>query len=117
MPGVEITEDKASITLTFADGSFGTILYFANGGKAFAKERIEVFASNAALQLDNFKTLHSYDWPGFKTKRLFSQDKGQKACAEAFVKAINTGKPTPIPANEIFEVSRVSIQVAESLRS
>lgn len=117
VPGVEITEDKASITLTFADGSFGTILYFANGGKAFPKERIEVFASNAALQLDNFKTLHSYDWPGFKTKRLFSQDKGQKACAEAFVKAINEGKATPIPANEIFEVSRVSIQVAESLRS
>lgn len=114
--GVEITEDKASITLTFADGSFGTILYFANGGKAFPKERIEVFASNAALQLDNFKTLRSYDWPGFKTKRLFNQDKGQKACAQAFVKAINEGKITPIPANEIFEVSRVSIQVAESLR-
>lgn len=115
--GVEITEDKASITLTFADGSFGTILYFANGGKAFPKERIEVFSSNAALQLDNFKTLRSYDWPHFKTKRLLNQDKGQKACAQAFVKAINEGKPTPISANEVFEVSRVSIQVAESLRS
>src|SRR5690625_3509949 len=44
VPGIEVTEDKASITLTFADGSFGTILYLANGGKSFPKERIEVFA-------------------------------------------------------------------------
>lgn len=116
VPGVAITEDKASITLTFADGSFGTILYLANGGKAFPKERIEVFANDAVLQLDNFKALRSFGWPSFKGKRLFGQDKGQEACAAAFVEAILQGKPTPIPVDEIFEVSRVSVQVAESLR-
>ncbi len=116
VPGVEVTEDKASITLSFADGSFGTILYLANGGKAFPKERIEVFANNAVLQLDNFKALRSYGWPGFKGKKLITQDKGQNACATLFVQAIKYGKPTPIPANEIFEVSRVSVQVAHSLQ-
>lgn len=117
VPGVEISEDKASITLTFADGSFGTILYLANGGKAFPKERIEAFANDAVLQLDNFKTLRSYGWPGFKVKRLMSQDKGQKACAAAFVQAVQQGIAMPIPVNEIFEVSRISVQVAESLRN
>ena len=34
-PGVDVTQDKASITLSFADGSFGTILYLANGGSKF----------------------------------------------------------------------------------
>lgn len=116
VPGVEITEDKASITLSFADGSFGTILYLANGGKAFPKERIEVFANDAVLQLDNFKALRSYGWPGFKGKKLMSQDKGQKACAALFVQAIQQGNPTPIPADEIFEVSRVSVQIAQNLR-
>jgi len=116
VPGIEITEDKASITLTFADGSFGTILYLANGGKAFPKERIEVFANDAVLQLDNFKALRSYGWPGFKGKKLMSQDKGQQACATLFIQAIQQGKPTPIPADEVFEVSRVSVQVAQSLR-
>lgn len=115
-PGIDITEDKASITLTFADGSFGTILYLANGGKAFPKERIEVFANGAVLQLDNFKALRSYGWPGFKGKKLLSQDKGQQACASLFMQAIQQGKPTPIPTHEIFEVSRVSVQVAQSLR-
>lgn len=115
-PGVEVTEDKASITLSFADGSFGTILYLGNGGKAFPKERIEVFANDAVLQLDNFKALRSFGWPGFKCKKLMSQDKGQQACATLFIQAIQRGKPTPIPANEIFEVSRVAVQVAQSLR-
>src|SRR5690625_5073339 len=116
VPGIEVTEDKASITLTFADGSFGTILYLANGGKSFPKERIEVFANNAVLQLDNFKTLRSFGWPGFKGKRFLSQDKGQQACAAAFVEAIQQGRPTPIPIEEVFEVSRVSVKIAESLR-
>lgn len=116
VPGVEVSEDKASITLTFANGSFGTIMYLANGGKSFPKERIEVFANDAVLQLDNFKALRSYGWPGFKGKKLLSQDKGQNACVAAFIQAIQQGKPTPIPADEIFEVSRVSVKVAQNLK-
>lgn len=115
-PGVEITEDKASITLTFEDGSMGTIHYFANGGKAFPKERIEAFAGDAVLQLDNFKVLKGFGWKGFRSKRLLSQDKGQKACAVAFVESIRSGQPAPIPYEEIIEVAQVSIEVAEALR-
>ncbi|WP_350637141.1 Gfo/Idh/MocA family oxidoreductase, partial [Pseudoalteromonas sp. GW168-MNA-CIBAN-0100] len=40
---VDITEDKAAIILGFADGSFGTIHYLANGAASFPKERVEVF--------------------------------------------------------------------------
>ena len=54
-PAVEVKSDKAVISLFFADGSFGTIHYLANGGKVFPKERIEVFAGDAVLQLDNFR--------------------------------------------------------------
>ena len=115
-PGVEIREDKASITLSFADGSFGTILYLANGGKSFPKERIEVFCNDAVLQLDNFRRLNSFGWPGFKGMKLMQQDKGQKTCAKAFVDAIRQGAPSPIPFEEVMEVARVSIEVAESLR-
>ena len=115
-PGVDVTEDKASITLTFKDGSFGTIHYLANGGKAFAKERIEVFANNGVLQLDNFRTLTGYDWPGFKKDKLISQDKGQNICSKAFISAINSGLDSPINFEEIMEVARVSINIAEALR-
>jgi len=115
-PGVDVTEDKASITLTFQDGSFGTIHYLANGGKAFAKERIEVFANNGVLQLDNFRKLTGYDWPGFKKDKLMTQDKGQDNCSKAFVSAISSGVESPIHFDEIIEVARVSVDIAESLR-
>lgn len=116
-PGVEITEDKASITLGFADGSFGTILYLANGAASFPKERVEVFATGRVLQLDNFRKLRAYGWPGFSKMNLWRQDKGQKACAAAFLASVEKGTVTPIPPLEIFEVARVSIEAAEQLRS
>lgn len=114
-PGMVITEDKASITLGFEDGSFGTILYLANGAASFPKERIEVFAAGRVLQLDNFRKLKGYGWPGFNKLNLWKQDKGQNACAAAFLQAVQKGVPA-IPLEEIFEVARVTIDVAEQLR-
>lgn len=111
-----ITEDKAAIILGFADGSFGTIHYFANGSSSFPKERIEVFTAGRVLQLDNFLKLKGFGWPSFSKMNLWRQDKGQVACCQAFLAAINEGKDCPIPADEVFEVARVSIEIAEQLR-
>ena len=116
-PGVDVNEDKASITLTFKDGSFGTIHYLANGGSVFPKERVEVFCDNAVLQMDNYRLLTGYGWPGFKKMKLVKQDKGQKACAKAFIESIVHGKESPIPYEEVIESSRISIEVANSLRN
>jgi len=107
------SSDSASISLKFEDGSLGVVHYLANGSKAFPKERLEVFAFGRVLQLDNFRKLQGFGWPGFKKMNLWRQDKGQKACAAAFVKAISAGGPTPIPFDQILEVARVSIEVAK----
>lgn len=107
------TQDTVTLQLSFADGSIGTVHYFANGSKAFPKERLEVFAAGRVLQLDNFRKLTGFGWPGFSKLNLWRQDKGQKACAQAFVDAIQQGLPSPIPAAEIFEVSRISIELAQ----
>jgi len=117
IPGVEVRNDKASITLSFEDGSFGTIHYLANGGSVFPKERIEVFCDDAVLQMDNYRVLKGYGWPGFKKMKLFKQDKGQKACAKAFIESIINGKESPISYEEVIESSRVSIEVANLLRN
>jgi len=114
---VQVIEDKATILLGFADGSFGTIHYLANGGSSFPKERIEVFAAGHTLQLDNFVKLKSFNWPGFKKQSLWRQDKGQNACAAAFLKGIEMGGPSPIPADELYEVARVSIEATDLIRA
>ena len=114
------TRDSVSISLGFADGSLGTILYLANGSKAFPKERLEVFAAGRVLQLDNFRKLTGFGWPGFKKLNLWRQDKGQRACAAAFVQALRAraageAVAPPIPLDEILEVSRVTIEVATGI--
>jgi len=43
---------------------------------------------------------------------LWRQDKGQKACAAAFVRAVESGGASPIPLDELIEVARVSIEAA-----
>ncbi|PZN87107.1 MAG: dehydrogenase, partial [Candidatus Methylumidiphilus alinenensis] len=57
--------DTVTLTLRFADGSMGTVHYLANGHKSFPKERLEVFCSGRILQLDNFRKLKGFGWPGF----------------------------------------------------
>jgi predicted dehydrogenase/threonine dehydrogenase-like Zn-dependent dehydrogenase len=114
--GIVVTDDKASITLRFDDGSIGTIVYVVNGHRSFPKERLEVFVAGRILQLDNFRRLTGFGWPGFRRMTLWRQDKGQKQCAAAFVRAVAQGGPAPIPIEELLEVSRVAVAAAAALR-
>ncbi|MBM5809629.1 MAG: zinc-binding dehydrogenase, partial [Cyanobacteria bacterium M_surface_9_m1_291] len=98
--------DTLSLQLRFADGSIGTVHYLANGSKAFPKERLEVFAGGRVLRLDNYRKLQAWGIPGFRTRRLLAQDKGQVACAAAFLKAIESGGTPPIPVDQLLEVQR-----------
>lgn len=113
---VAVHGDKMSFTLRFADGSFGTVHYLANGNKSFPKERIEVFCAGRVLQLDNFRRLTGWGWPGFRKMNLWRQDKGNAACARAFVEAVREGGAEPIPFDELLEVTRVSFAVVEGAK-
>jgi len=107
-------QDTVTLELGFADGSIGTVHYFANGSKSFPKERLEIFAAGGVLQLDNYRKLKGFGWPGFNKMNLWRQDKGQLACAEAFLNAISNNQNAPIPFEEILEVSRISIELANA---
>lgn len=110
-------DDSTLIALRFDNGSVGIIQYLANGSKRFPKERLEVFAGGGVLCLKNFRTLRGYGWRGFSSKTLWRQDKGQQACAAAFLASIREGTPPPIPIEEIFEVARVTLEVAAKQRA
>ena len=72
-----------------------------------------MFAGGGILQLDNFRMLRGYGWSGFGKQRLWRQDKGQAACAAAFVRAVAAGGPAPIPLEQLLEVSRVTIEAGQ----
>ncbi|WP_413570388.1 bi-domain-containing oxidoreductase [Bdellovibrio sp. HCB117] len=105
--------DTFTIQLKFKNGDIGTIHYFANGSKAFPKERLEVFCGGKIFILDNFKKLSGLGLKGMKYI-LGKQDKGHRAEAVEFIKSLNQGTQ-PIPLAEILEVSRVAIQLQEKV--
>ena len=112
-----VKNDNVSITLGFEDGSFGTIHYISNGGYSFPKERLEVHVNNSSVQLDNFKGLKFYNWIGNSNKKLLIQNKGQFECIQSFKRAITYNEPTPIPFDEIYEVSKVTIKIEEMIKN
>jgi predicted dehydrogenase len=114
--GTGPVRDTVVITLEFADGSIGTVNYFANGNKAFPKERLDIFADGGILQLDNYRSLRSYNWPGVGSQRLWSQDKGQQQCTEAFVSSIGSGTGDAlISFAELKEVMEACFDVTEQI--
>jgi predicted dehydrogenase/threonine dehydrogenase-like Zn-dependent dehydrogenase len=106
----------ATIALTFADGSAGTVHYIPNGHASFPKERIEAFCAGRILQLDNFRALRGFGWDVRGPARAWRQDKGHGACVAAFIAAVRSGGGPPIPLEEILEVSRVTVAVGAAAR-
>lgn len=111
-----LANDTVIITLKFNDGSIGVINYLSNGIKSYPKEKLEIFVGGKILLLDNFKSLVGYGWPKFKKLKLWTQDKGHKACVNAFMNAIKTNLPSPIPHEEIFEVSKIALLLSKITR-
>ncbi|MFW5857302.1 MAG: bi-domain-containing oxidoreductase [Planctomycetota bacterium] len=108
--------DSASLLLGFANGSTGAIHYFANGHPGVPKERLEATCGGETFVLDNFRRLQSYAARALKPARLWRLDKGQRACAAAFVDALRTGAESPIPFEQILEVAERTLDAAGMLR-
>ena len=113
----EFTGDKVTATLEFANGSFGTIHYLANGHKSFAKERLEVFCGGRVLQLDNFRKLRGYGVKGLRRMNLWTQDKGHLAEVDALLSSVISCGPNPIPFREMVEVTRTTFAINEARRT
>jgi predicted dehydrogenase len=104
--------DTVTIALQFERGDTGVVHYFSNGHKSFPKERLEIFCDGRILQLDNFRVLRGYGWPDFRRMRAWTQDKGHVQAVSAFVAAIRSGSPSPIPFDEMIEIAEASLDAA-----
>lgn len=112
-----IREDKISIVLGFADGSVGTVNYFANGSKSYPKETLEVFGDGRVIRMENFLATRGYGFKGFHSFRTWRQDKGHRAEVAAFVDRVATGGEQLIPFNQMANVTRASFAAMEAART
>ncbi|MBA7680906.1 hypothetical protein ES703_89227 [subsurface metagenome] len=112
--GPAVREDKISIVLGFADGSIGTVNYFANGSKSYPKEILEIFSDGRVLRLENFRKTIGYGFKGFKKFKTKRQDKGHKNEVAAFIDRINAGGEPLIPFDQLANVTSASFAAMKS---
>jgi polar amino acid transport system substrate-binding protein len=109
--------DTINVTITYQNGSLGTIFYLTNGDKCLPKEHVEVFAHGATAILDDFKILTIYSHGKKKRKKHLSQDKGQKEEIRQVVDAILKGAFNLITFEEIYSASLITFKITESIRT
>lgn len=110
-------EDNVSIQLSFANGSVGTISYLANGDKAYAKERVEVFGGGRIGILNDFRSLDTWKDGDHKQERsALRQDKGHAGAWNSFLAAAHSGIKAPIGYDEIFGGMLACFCAIESIR-
>lgn len=107
-----LTSDTFSINLKFEDNSIAQINYFSNGNKNLPKEKIEIYADNKNLILENFKKLKGYGWSNFNSMRLWNQDKGIDNMISIF---LSNKKDLIIPYEEILEISKITIDLQQKI--
>jgi predicted dehydrogenase/NADPH:quinone reductase-like Zn-dependent oxidoreductase len=114
--GPVVRDDKMSIVMTFADGSVGTVNYFANGCKRYPKEALEVFCDGRILRLENFRVTRAYGFKRDKTFKTRRQDKGHMAEIQAFISRVASGGDPLISFEELVNVTQASIAAVEAAR-
>jgi predicted dehydrogenase/threonine dehydrogenase-like Zn-dependent dehydrogenase len=116
--GEEIPEDNVTIQITFSDGSVGSILYAANGDKAFPKERVEAFGGGRAAALDNFRKLEMVKNGRRSAKRSwFKQDKGHAGELEAFTEGVRSEGASPISFESLVKTTLTTFRILDALRT
>lgn len=107
--------DNLSITLNFADGSIGTVLYLADASAGLGKEWFEVSRNGRTARMDDFRTLELFGAKGSATTETAkSVDKGHGEEIERFVGAVRGG-PAPVPLDEVRNVSLATLAALSSL--
>jgi predicted dehydrogenase/threonine dehydrogenase-like Zn-dependent dehydrogenase len=106
--------DNASIMMRYENGSNAVINYFANGSKAYSKERVEVYSQERTLVMDNWRKLKGYGFKGAKKK--CGQDKGHYNQFAELIEQQKTGGSPIIPFDEIVNTTKASFAAIESMK-
>lgn len=111
----EENTDNATILLKYENGTNAVINYFANGSKAYQKERVEVFSQERVFILDNWRKLTGYGAKGF-SKKSGSMDKGQETEFGLLADRLKNGGESLIPFDSIINTTKASFATIQSLK-
>jgi len=112
--GARYNRDNVVVTLLFQDGSIASLMYLANGDRSVPKEYFEVFCEGRVGIINDFCTLElSRDGKTERTKGR--RDKGHSSEISLTVEAMRNGGPSPIPFEQLVEVTKACFAVHQSI--
>jgi predicted dehydrogenase len=112
-----VCDDKMSIMLKFADGSIGTVNYWANGATEYMKEQIFAFADTKILRMDNFQLTSGWGYRNFTRFKTSKSEKGHQEEVKAFCDLVRNGGNPLIAYEELLEVTLGTFMALESAKS
>ncbi|MFJ8111977.1 bi-domain-containing oxidoreductase [Streptomyces sp. NPDC096132] len=108
--------EDLQVVLRYPDGSIATISYVTTGAPGFPKETLDLVADGKVLRLDDFVRASVYGRKRWVSSRLpKARDKGQNAELAAFVKAVRTGGPMPVPLESLVATTAATLAVQAGL--
>ncbi|MFI1836352.1 bi-domain-containing oxidoreductase [Streptomyces olivaceoviridis] len=109
-------DEDLQVVLRYPDGSTAAISYVTSGPAGFPKETLDLVADGKALRLDDFVRATVYDRKRWVSSRLpKARDKGQNAELAAFVRAVRTGGPMPVPLESLVATTAATLAVRTGL--
>ncbi|MBL1106564.1 bi-domain-containing oxidoreductase [Streptomyces sp. 5-8] len=108
--------EDLQVVLRYPDGSTATISYVTTGAPGFPKETLDLVADGKVLRLDDFVRASVYGRKKWVSSRLpKARDKGQNAELAAFIKAVRTGGPMPVPLESLVATTAATLAVQTGL--
>ncbi|MFJ1604971.1 bi-domain-containing oxidoreductase [Streptomyces sp. NPDC088253] len=108
--------EDLQVVLRYPDGSTATISYVTTGAAGFPKETLDLVADGKVLRLDDFVRASVYSRKRWVSSRLpKARDKGQSAELAAFIKAVRTGGPMPVPLESLVATTSATLAVQAGL--
>jgi predicted dehydrogenase len=108
--------EDLQVVLRYPDGSTATISYVTTGAPGFPKETLDLVADGRVLRLDDFVRASVYGRKRWVSSRLpKARDKGQNAELAAFIKAVRTGGPMPVPLQSLVATTAATLAVQAGL--
>ncbi|MQA59939.1 MAG: zinc-binding dehydrogenase [Actinophytocola sp.] len=109
-------QDDLQIVLRYPDGSTAVMSYVTTGATSFPKESLDVIADGKVLRFDDFQRASFYGRERSLSPRVpRGRDKGQADELGAFLDAVRSGGPMPVPLASLVTTTLATLAVQASL--
>ena len=104
--------DNVSLTIRYEDGSIVTMLYLAQGSSSLQKETMTVYWDGKSITMNDYQRMSAN---GVRIKNIKSGApvKGHKQELIAFRQAILSGQKYPIPLDDIWRTTMITLAVRD----